>query len=40
MKPEEMSKFDIALNDWGIWKIIPGLFFTHLLFQLIFRKTQ
>jgi hypothetical protein len=33
---KEMSKFDIALND-GIWKIIPGLFFT-IIISIIFRK--
>ena len=33
---KEMSKFDVALND-GIWKIIPGLFFT-IIISIIFRK--
>jgi len=33
---KEMSKLDIALND-GIWKIIPGLFFT-IIISIILRK--
>lgn len=33
---KKMSKFDISLND-GIWKIIPGLFFT-IIISIIFRK--
>lgn len=33
---KEMTKFDIAVND-GIWKIIPGLFFT-IIISIIFRK--
>ena len=33
---KEMSRLDIALND-GIWKIIPGLFFT-IIISIILRK--
>ncbi|MDA1269332.1 MAG: DUF4199 domain-containing protein [Bacteroidetes bacterium] len=33
---KEMTKLDIALND-GIWKIIPGLFFT-IIISIILRK--
>jgi hypothetical protein len=33
---KEMSKLDIALND-GIWKVIPGLFFT-IIISIILRK--
>ncbi|NVK49785.1 MAG: DUF4199 domain-containing protein [Cyclobacteriaceae bacterium] len=32
----EMSPLDIALND-GIWKIVPGLFFT-IIISIILRK--
>jgi hypothetical protein len=33
---KEMTKLDVALND-GIWKIIPGLFFT-IIISIILRK--
>lgn len=33
---KEMSKFDVAIND-GLWKIIPGLFFT-IIISIILRK--
>ncbi|MBY5952856.1 MAG: DUF4199 domain-containing protein [Cyclobacteriaceae bacterium] len=33
---QEMASIDIAIND-GIWKIVPGLFFT-IIISIIFRK--
>jgi hypothetical protein len=33
---KEMSKLDVAIND-GLWKIIPGLFFT-IIISIILRK--
>lgn len=33
---KEMSPWDIALND-GIWKIVPGMFFS-IIISIIFRK--
>lgn len=33
---KKMSKFDLALNE-GIWKFIPGLFFT-IIISIILRK--
>ncbi|WP_075350631.1 DUF4199 domain-containing protein [Algoriphagus marinus] len=33
---KEMSKLDVSIND-GLWKIIPGLFFT-IIISIILRK--
>jgi hypothetical protein len=33
---QEMSRLDVAIND-GLWKIIPGLFFT-IIISIILRK--
>ena len=33
---QEMASIDIAIND-GIWKIVPGLFFT-IIISIILRK--
>ncbi len=33
---EEMSPWDVALND-GLWKIVPGMFFS-IIISIIFRK--
>jgi len=33
---KEMSKLDVAVND-GLWKIIPGLFFS-IIISIILRK--
>ncbi len=33
---QEMTKLDVAIND-GLWKIIPGLFFT-IIISIILRK--
>ncbi|OOG73302.1 DUF4199 domain-containing protein [Algoriphagus sp. A40] len=33
---KEMSPWDIALND-GLWKIVPGMFFS-IIISIIFRK--
>lgn len=35
---KDMSPWDIALND-GIWKILPGMFFS-ILISVILRKNK